>query len=97
MPLRGFGLISLFYVAIGIRFLFQFLPQRVAILDDDFTPYDRSMVSQAAFFIMLPISVLLHEAGHAVAILMFGGEIVESSTSEFSIETRIAIRCELNL
>ena len=77
MPLRGFGLISLFYVAIGIRFLFQFLPQRVAILDDDFTPYDRSMVSQAAFFIMLPISVLLHEAGHAVAILMFGGEIVD--------------------
>ena len=77
MPLGGFGLISLFYMALGVRFLFQFWPRRQAILDDDFTPYDRSMVSQGAFFLLLPISVLLHEAGHAVAILMFGGEIVD--------------------
>ena len=77
MPLGGFGLISLFYMALGVRYLFQFIPQRKAILDDDFTPYDRSMVSQGAFFLLLPISVLLHEAGHAIAILLFGGEIVD--------------------
>ena len=54
MPLGGFGLLSLFYVFIGIRFLMQFIPRRKAIFDDNFTPYDRSMLGQAAFFILLP-------------------------------------------
>lgn len=84
MPLGGFGLLSLFYVFIGIRFLIQFIPRRKAIFDDNFTPYDRSMLGQAAFFILLPISVALHELGHAIAIWAMGGQVLDFGFYFFS-------------
>ncbi len=76
MPLGGFGLLSLFYVVIGIRFLYQFIPRRKAVFDNNFTPHDRSMLGQAAFFILIPVSVALHELGHAVAIWAMGGTVI---------------------
>ena len=84
MPLGGFGLLSLFYVFIGVRFLFQFIPRRKAIFDNNFTPYDRSMLGQAAFFILLPISVALHELGHAIAIWAMGGKVLDFGFYFFS-------------
>jgi hypothetical protein len=77
VPLGGFGLLSLLYVFMGVRFIVQFLPRRREIFDETFTPYDRSMVGQAAFFLLLPISVALHELGHAIAIWLFGGKVLE--------------------
>jgi Peptidase family M50 len=77
VPFGGFGLLSVFYVFMGVRFLVQFLPRRREIFDDNFTPYDRSMVGRAAFFLLLPISVALHELGHAIAIWLFGGKVLE--------------------
>lgn len=76
MPLGGFGLLSIFYLFLGVRFLFQFLPRRKEIFDNNFTPYDRSMLGQAAFFILLPVSVALHELGHAIAIWVMGGKVL---------------------
>lgn len=76
MPLGAFGLLSIFYIFLGVRFLLQFFPRRKAIFDDNFTSYDRSMLGQAAFFILLPISVLLHELGHAIAIWSMGGQVL---------------------
>lgn len=84
MPLGGFGLLSLFYVFIGIRFLFQFVPRRKAIFDNNFTPYDRSMLGQAAFFLLLPLSVALHELGHAVAVWVMGGKVLDFGFYFFS-------------
>jgi hypothetical protein len=84
MPLGGFGLLSLFYVFVGIRFLFQFIPRRKAIFDNQLTPYDRSMLGQAAFFLLLPISVALHELGHAVAIWAMGGKVLDFGFYFFS-------------
>jgi hypothetical protein len=84
MPLGGFGLLSLFYIFVGIRFLIQFVPRRKAIFDDDFTPHDRSMLGQAAFFILLPISVALHELGHAIAIWAMGGQVLDFGFYFFS-------------
>ena len=84
MPLGGFGLLSLFYVFIGVRFLFQFIPRRKAVFDNNLTPYDRSMLGQAAFFILLPISVALHELGHAVAIWAMGGQVLDFGFYFFS-------------
>ncbi|CAN5742507.1 hypothetical protein BH20CHL4_BH20CHL4_15990 [soil metagenome] len=77
MPLGGFGFISLFYVVLGVRFAIQFWPARNAIFDDRISHHDRSMIAQSAFFFLLPISVLLHEFGHALAIWLFGGEVVD--------------------
>ena len=76
MPLGGFGLLSLFYIFLGVRFLLQFIPRRKEIFDNIFTPYDRSMLGQAAFFVLLPLSVALHELGHAVCIWLMGGKVL---------------------
>ncbi|MGE3799086.1 MAG: site-2 protease family protein, partial [Thermomicrobiales bacterium] len=77
MPLGGFGLISLFYAFLGVRFAVQFWPQRKAVFDRRVTDRDRTLITQAAFFFLLPFSVALHELGHAVAIWLFGGEVVD--------------------
>lgn len=84
MPLGGFGLLSIFYIFVGIRFLIQFIPRRKEIFDNNFTAYDRSMLGQAAFFILLPVSVALHELGHAVAIWAMGGKVLDFGFYFFS-------------
>ncbi|MBX3071802.1 MAG: hypothetical protein KF883_14950 [Thermomicrobiales bacterium] len=77
MPLGGFGLISLFYAALGVRFAVQFWPKRKEVFDNNLTHQDRALLTQAAFFFLLPVSVMLHELGHAIAIWSFGGEVVD--------------------
>ncbi|HET9662540.1 MAG TPA: site-2 protease family protein, partial [Thermomicrobiales bacterium] len=84
MPLGGFGLLSLFYIFLGLRFLMQFIPRRKEIFDNTFTPYDRSMLGQAAFFVLLPLSVALHELGHAVCIWLMGGKVLDFGFYFFS-------------
>lgn len=84
MPLGGFGLLSFFYLFLGVRFLFQFVPRRKQIFDNNFTPYDRSMLGQAAFFVLLPVSVGLHELGHAAAIWLMGGKVLDFGFYFFS-------------
>lgn len=76
----GFGfavIISLFYVLIGLRVARDTWRERVAIFDRNYSPHDRFMVSQAAFFLLVPLSVALHEFGHAVAIWSLGGHVVD--------------------
>lgn len=74
----GFGpfvLISLFYAVIGLRVVAQLARSWRETFDHRFTPADRSLVDQSAFFVLVPISVALHEVGHAVAIRLYGGGI----------------------
>jgi len=74
----GFGpfvLLSLFYAVIGVRVVGQLVANRRDIFDRRFTLGDRAMVDQAAFFVLVPISVALHELGHAAAIGAFGGTV----------------------
>src|SRR5688572_21338060 len=76
----GFGpfiLLSLFYAVIGVRVVIQVVQRRRELFDRRFTQADRSLVDQAAFFILVPIAVALHELGHAVAIWLFGSEVVD--------------------
>ncbi|MGC4189658.1 MAG: site-2 protease family protein [Thermomicrobiales bacterium] len=77
MGFSPFILISLFYAAVGIRVVVQLVQRRREIFDTAFTPYDRSMVDQAAFFILVPVSVVLHELGHAVTVWGLGGQVVD--------------------
>ena len=75
----GFGpfiLLSLFYAVIGIRVVAQLVKSWRPTFDRQFTTADRSLVDQAAFFVLLPISVAVHELAHAVAVRGFGGEVV---------------------
>ncbi len=84
MPLGGFGFLSLFYLFLGVRFLLQFIPRRKEIFDNNFTASDRSMTGQAAFFVLLPLSVALHELGHAIAIWAMGGKVLDFGFYFFS-------------
>ena len=76
--LMGFGpfvLLSLFYAIIGVRVIGQLVARRRETFDRRFTLADRALVDQAAFFVLVPISVALHELGHAVAIWLQGGTV----------------------
>ena len=76
MPLGPFALISVFYLIIGARVVYQLIRNFRVTFDTNFTPQDRHLVDQAAFFVLIPISVALHELGHAVAIWLFGGQVL---------------------
>ena len=41
------------------------------------TAVNKQLAEEAAFFVAVPISILIHEAGHAVAVLAFGGQVLE--------------------
>jgi hypothetical protein len=75
MAFQTMALISIFYAIIGVRVVVQIVRKRRAMFDRHFTEEDRRLVTEAAFFILLPISVALHELGHAVAVWSFGGKV----------------------
>jgi Zn-dependent protease len=77
MSFGPFILLSLFYVVIGVRVVARVVKERRELFDRRFTLHDRSMVDQAAFFILVPISVALHELGHATLVWSFGGEVTD--------------------
>lgn len=77
MDFGPFSLLSLMYVVIGIRVIAQIVQRGRKLWDRTFTPQDRALVDQAAFFILIPISVALHELGHAIAVWGFGKQVVE--------------------
>jgi hypothetical protein len=77
MDFGAFSLISLMYVVIGVRVIGQMVQRGRKLWDHNFTQQDRILVDQAAFFILIPISVALHELGHAIAVWGFGKEVVD--------------------
>jgi hypothetical protein len=77
MSLGPFALISLFYVILGVRVIYQLARNFRQTFDRTFTHEDRMLVDQAAFFVLLPIAVALHELGHAIAIHLYGGEVLD--------------------
>lgn len=73
----GFGLISLLYIALGVRVVWMMARNWRSVWDKNFTTSDRMLVNQASFFFLVPISVILHELGHAIAVWSFGREVVD--------------------
>lgn len=77
MSFGPFAILSLFYVVIGVRVIFRLAGSWRSVWDHNFTQQDRGIVDEAAFFVLVPVSVALHELGHAVAIWAMGGEVVD--------------------
>lgn len=77
MGLGPFTFISLIYVVIGIRSVSKLINSWGQVWDRKFNLRDRQLVDEAAFFVLVPVSVALHELGHAVAIWSFGGEVTD--------------------
>ncbi|MBI5650694.1 MAG: tetratricopeptide repeat protein [Chloroflexi bacterium] len=70
-----FDLLSLFYAFLGVRAVWTLKKNWRAFTDDALTASDRRLASEIAFFVFVPIGVLLHELGHAVATYQVGGTI----------------------
>lgn len=77
MGFNSFALLGLVIAAAGVKIVRDLYRNRALILDDDFTESDRRMTTMAAFYLLLPISVGLHELGHAVAVWTFHGKVVD--------------------
>lgn len=77
MGFGTFSIISLIYVVIGIRVIADLVKNWKSVWDNRFTTHDRHIVDQAAFFVLIPVSVILHELGHAVAVWGYGKEVVD--------------------
>ena len=52
--------------------------------DDDIRPEDRMRAARVAFLLIVPLGVLLHEVGHALAVWQLGGQVREFNWSYLS-------------
>ncbi|MFM9105766.1 MAG: hypothetical protein ACKOWF_03610 [Chloroflexota bacterium] len=77
MDFGPLGPLLVIYGLLAARVVLQLIQRWPETWDADFTPADRSLVDQAAFFVLVPVSVALHELGHAVMVKVFGGEILD--------------------
>ncbi|MCH7928445.1 MAG: hypothetical protein IID03_10765 [Candidatus Dadabacteria bacterium] len=71
----AFDLISIFYCVIAIGVIRRLIKNWEPFWDDVITPFDTRLVTEVSFFILIPIGVLLHELGHAVATWQAGGTV----------------------
>jgi len=77
MDFGPLGPLLVIYGLLAVRVVIQLVQRWNETWDANFTPADRSLVDQAAFFVLVPVSVALHELGHAVMVKVFGGEILD--------------------
>ncbi len=70
-----FDLLSLLYVFAGARSIWTAWQKRKGLTDAELTGFDRRMLDQLAFFLLIPIGVFLHELGHALATIQLGGTV----------------------
>ncbi len=70
-----FTLLSLWYTWISIQTLRRFWQQRATLFDENLTASDRAALDRGAFFLLIPLGVLLHELGHAAATWQVGGQV----------------------
>ncbi len=76
MPAFDSPLLTLLFGALMVASVVMAVRQRDALFDATYTADDRTSAMRLALFVLLPLSVLLHEAGHAVAVLAYGGDLV---------------------
>lgn len=76
MPsLDMFTVISILMSLVSLRVLVTAVRARRQLFDATFTRVDRQHLLEIAIFLLLPLSVLLHEGGHALLIKAFGGQV----------------------
>ena len=72
-----FDLLSLVYTLLSARTLYRLVRNWRTFTDRKLTAADRALATEVAFFLLVPIGVLLHETGHALATLQVGGQVVD--------------------
>jgi hypothetical protein len=72
-----FDILALLYVFRGAQLLITIWRQWPEFKSEPLTAQKKTLANQASFFIAVPLSVLIHELAHAVAVIMAGGEILD--------------------
>lgn len=77
MTLSVFDWISIAYGVLSLDTLWRLNKNWQSFWDDTVTGMDRFLVQRTAIFLLIPIGVLLHELGHAIATWQVGGTVAE--------------------
>jgi tetratricopeptide (TPR) repeat protein len=72
-----FNILALLYIFRTAQLSITIWREWADFKSEPLTPHKKSLANQASFFIVVPISVFVHEAAHALAVLATGGEVVE--------------------
>jgi tetratricopeptide (TPR) repeat protein len=78
MALTGlFNILSLLYIFRSLQLGATVWRERATLRQDPLTRRKKQLAEQASFFLAVPVGVLLHELGHALAVWGAGGTVVE--------------------
>ena len=72
-----FTVISLAYFVRGLGLARKGWRRRDELSQEPLTPWKKEWAERAAFYVAVPPGVLVHELGHAAAVWLFGGSVVE--------------------
>ena len=73
-----FILVTLFNVFYGWR-VFRGVGQGWSALNrEPLRPEQKQLIDRAAFFLGIPLGVIIHEFGHALTVWLFGGQVVDA-------------------
>ena len=72
-----FDILALLYIFRSIQLGLVIWRERATIRQEPLNRRKKHLAEQAAFFIAVPLSVFAHEFSHALAVWLFGGEVVE--------------------
>lgn len=72
-----FNVLALLYIGRAVQLAVQIARNWNALRQEPLTRAKQRLAEQAAFFLGVPPAVLIHELSHALAIVIFGGQVVE--------------------
>ncbi len=72
-----FNLLALLYIGRAVQLAIQIVRRWNELRQEPLTGAKQQLAEQAAFFVAVPPAVLVHELAHAVAVWLFGGQVVE--------------------
>lgn len=72
-----FNIFSIFYAFRGLQVAVSVIRDWAELRGQNFTSKAKSLAHQSSFFLAVPIGVFFHELSHALAIWLFGGQVVE--------------------
>lgn len=72
-----FNLLALLYIGRALQLIVQIARNWAEWRQEPLTRAKQQQAEQAAFFVGVPPAVLVHELAHAIAVWLFGGQVVE--------------------
>ncbi len=72
-----FNILAIIYLFRSVQLGLKIWREWAQIKAEPFTPPKKQLADQSSYFIAVPIGVMAHELGHALAVWAFGGEVVE--------------------